>query len=1180
MSRSLSAKISIFLISFILTAIRPQAYNITERLETLRQKGISGSDGLFEAALLKELRGESITEDLFTLFEEETNPLNLDFYAYYLLENEEVFSYKERFFDALKKKKCDDPVFLCDAAYIMSILKKYDLRTFSKEEWGYLDDYFVCGPFIEKGILDFENVFPFERTPNVKKEYSTYFGKIRPYAARSNYAGWVDLRTIYSDPFGIVYFASSFEVPAAGNYYVNLLSTVPYKLFIDGVLVHQRRKKDHDKGVKEIIRLDLSKGGHTVLMKTDAGYSFGGYEKEDIESGFSVQLLSGDLKPLKIRYGQMKKGSMNGHKIFDPAEHFGDYSSIERYNFKLAAMYNSYGNGVKSHELASLLARDSDSPVYGLFAGIICDKYPAAGFKDYSFDYLMNSYLEAADNTIAMLFLAKYYLNDNNLEEAKVYLRKIEETRPDFRWTRYFKALVKSREGMKLYASELMSGVSDPVSPNMIDLAAVDYLISSNDHARALEILRSLEARGVVTIQCIISALTCFLETKDHSGAAEYLSKLPKGFVENDLQTAGIFSRLAVEGFEPGKTYGKLIETYPQNLEYYLMLADHVLNRGKTEEYISLKRKIMDKFFEADPELDAELFGSGKERGNYDGLPPKKDFPIEIIDERTEYTFFKDLSCRRADYGLIRINDQKGVSYFTNFRVQGDLVFLKVIGKDGKEYLFHSSSGNAASLKGLEEGALIEYASFSYHSRPYLHLFYNALPPITFQVTIPIERYRVSLNIPKELKISSSLLNQKNLSTLKYSKTSDLQGYFTYKYEATGLNRVRSENMIPQPYVFLASLLVGTKLDPALFVSNFYFELFPGGELSHTVEEYFESFKGDPEEKMKVLYEELQTKFTGDDDPYKNRTLPEIIKSRKAEYIDKLRVFKAGLEIWNIPHEFVVYTDYTTVDTAIFNHEIFTGHGIIVPCSGKNILVTFSESFVPFGGEAGILRKAYLTADGLKVRVAEALETGIENEVDVRYEWRPSENFRLTALISFKGLYASAKQYFFDENTKDSIVRQFISSYLPFLELTDYKLNCSRDTSPFEVGVSGIYEKKNSQGIFLLPMKPAGLTNYFSADYPRSLPLVITQLIVNKDECIIRTDKELEEPAFKYSRSVKGVFDYDIRMTRTDDGAYKIVRTLQIYPALYYPDDLERILPVAYEVDKSEELYFLLGRDL
>jgi hypothetical protein len=1007
-------------------------------LAETKEKGLSSADSYIEYGIYKDMRDEESAEYFLKAIELGNKPLNLEFSMFYLTESYQLSVYKEQLKELLKKKqsKVNDIVFNIDSNYVISILDKLNVNTFNSDEYGYLDKYYCIGPFIKDGILDFENRLDFEKSPKIDKEYSTFYGKQKPYLVNVNSNGWVDLSRIYNKRFGIVYFLNSVNFKSSGRYYINTASSFPYRLFIDGKLVCEKRYMDLSSSVKKIIEIDVKKGEHTILLKIDASNELQGYYLEDNNLGFMIQFFDEKGNYYLPMQGNFKKGKINSCKVVDIQDHFKDSMVVKRAEFKLANIFMNYGNGIKSFNMISGLLKESDSPIYSFFAGFVCERFPILGFSDYAYNYYTNSTLNWDDNYIADFFIAKNYMINGNKKEAKKYLLKLEPNSNNIFLFNYI-ANIRNDEGLENYASKyLFNKVRDHVS----DLAVLNlYNNFSNyfDSSKMGKLLAGIEEVGIFSEDFISKKLNYLISLHKYDEAYDFVKTIKNKDLKYDLMI--LLSASGYDGMENIKeVYLDMINRFPQNSDYYDLLCKHYLKKNKYAEYEQIKNRMLKKFASIDDEKDYEIFGPvlPDKLGTIDET---EKYPFEIVDQKTRLTFFKDLGYRRIDYGIIRVNDQKGVGALTNFTPGGNPIFIKIQNSDGKKYYFHSSNKDQISLKGLEVGSVIEYATIGYYSRPFLNIYYTGITPITLLTTYPIKKWKVQVDIPKAIDLKPFVIHR-NYILKEHSKSSVLKGYRTYLYSAKNLKRVKQEKGIPNPYTFTTAIILQSKLLPSTYLQNFYNEIFTDKFLGSKIKQYFDSFAGDKEKKMIDIYDDLEVNYTEDTSSDSDKSLLNIILTKKAGPLDKIRIFKAALDYWRIPNKFVIFSGFGNKEIKRFFPGQIDGQGILLNYKEKNILTTFSSPFIPFGGESGKIKIAYMTENGRDYSINKEFSVGTGSGLKIDYVW-DLENKSIDVKVKFIGAYSSYKTYFFDAETKEKIVNQFVGKIFQYIKVdTAYQI--------------------------------------------------------------------------------------------------------------------------------------------
>ncbi len=116
----------------------------------------------------------------------------------------------------------------------------------------------------------FDQVLPPEERPGLEETYEGRFGKLvwRP-SAPLDPRGRLDLGSLMTpSKFAVAFAQGRVEATADGFYQLRLYSTGPLKVWVDGALLFSASLLDRSVWDNVIVPLKLSKGAHTVLIKS------------------------------------------------------------------------------------------------------------------------------------------------------------------------------------------------------------------------------------------------------------------------------------------------------------------------------------------------------------------------------------------------------------------------------------------------------------------------------------------------------------------------------------------------------------------------------------------------------------------------------------------------------------------------------------------------------------------------------------------------------------------------------------------------------------------------------------------------------------------------------------------------------------------------------------------------
>ena len=1170
MSRSFLAKILLAIISILVgVSFYAEESSFKELKISLEKKGELNADELIDYALYSEMRYEAVHHILLKAIKKAKSPLNKTFSLLYIMESPQLGEYADELRGILEDRLADDkePLTRIEYWYALGLIDKLNINSFIPAKHGYIDSFYASGPYIKNGIIDIDEAFKIEQKGKIEGEYKTFYGKYKPTAMVSNVRGWFNLDDIYDRSFGISYFLSGIKAGEEGTYYLHYISQVPSQVFIDGEKVFERRYMDLNKGVRNIIELELGKGEHTVMVKADGSYNFEGYFLESGINGFMMQVFDGRGDPVDTNSETHKKGKLLSHSNISINDTYAD-EKVSRKAFKLANVLMNYGIPQDSYKMISAAAAANDSPIDSFFAGYICSRFPLLGFRNYSYNFYLRSNLGWSDNYTAQYFMGLTYLESGNFKEARKYIYALEDKIPSASHSLSLSiARLRYEQEMAAYSLlKLKEFIRNSKGTAML-FDIYDILKSAGEVELAVEALDKVEKAGIFNDEYIFRKLDLLISSKKMDDALALIDTVEHPVLKKKLEImmmqAGLLSDERAE-----ETLKYLLGSFPMNMHIMGLAADHYLQKGDHDRYLSIREDMLKKFSDIDDEMDRKIFGTPLPKKVYPEKDPISNYPLEIIEQDETITFFKDLSYRKLTRISIRVNNQKGVTALTNFNVGGDAVYTRVTNPSGREYYFHEAHGGELSLKGLLPGSIIDYVSISYYSRKFMNIYYTGLYPAILKMTIPFNKAVLRYEIPKGLKIKPKYSPSKAWDTgTKASKKASRAGYKTYTYTTPSGKRLKVEEAIPAPYTFLPSLFVNSGLDPEVFLKNFYFEIFTDKLIPAPILTYFDSFPGSEDDKVKALYDDLSVNYTEDTESDKDKSLLNIYISKKAGQLDKMRLFKAALEYWSVPHKFLIFSGISDDNTGGFFPEKISGQGLLVQHQGEMKFIAFSQNFIPIGGEVVPMRAAYLTSDGKDYELRSNLVMGGKSGFDIEYFW-DLDTGDIDLSLVFRGEYSAYKSYMFDEKTSSNIGNQIISGFFPYVTTDEIRTIANRDNEPLKISVKGRFMRELGKGTYELPFKAIEISGIFGIDYPRKMPLLVAQPTYQRDVIHIKTEKKLDLRGYK--EKVPGAYDYDFQVTKTPEG-YRVERTVSIYSGIFYPSKILIILKKAEQLDKKEE---------
>jgi putative membrane-bound dehydrogenase-like protein len=137
-----------------------------------------------------------------------------------------------------------------------------------------MDYWHIVGPF-DNGANDagLDQVFPPEKTLDLKAEYKGKLGKVRWRTVKPDGTGYLDLKAHYGkdSPQIVSYLCRAIESPAEQEATVLIGTDDGAKLFVNGELVFTERRHDAAIPEKHAVKVKLKKGRNQLLLKINNG---------------------------------------------------------------------------------------------------------------------------------------------------------------------------------------------------------------------------------------------------------------------------------------------------------------------------------------------------------------------------------------------------------------------------------------------------------------------------------------------------------------------------------------------------------------------------------------------------------------------------------------------------------------------------------------------------------------------------------------------------------------------------------------------------------------------------------------------------------------------------------------------------------------------------------------------
>ncbi len=1156
----------------ILLSFNIYGNNFSNLEKTLFDKGI---DNLNENELIDySLYSEMQLKDTYLLnldvLKRARSPLNLEFMLLYVMESYEYPKYKLELKDILNEhlKNSKNIVFKIDMQYALSLLDKLDLLTFKSSEYGYLGNYYIVGPFVKNGILDFDNPLPFEKKCNIKKEYKTFFGKQIPYKISASASGWLNIDSIYKDKMGVSYYIASERVEKSGIYYLHFITNKESKLFLDGKKIFSIKEEDYSKPQKNIFKVNLKQGDHIFMVKLENDSNLQGFYLEPSTNGFMIQLFNETGEPVLYKEGNYSKGTSTLIEHID-IQGFFKNEDIYRKNFKLANILMSYGYSSGSYSLMKGLLKNNNSPIYNFFMGYLIERFPQLGFANYAYNYYFKSINNWADNYIGRSFIGKKFLDDGKLEVAGKYILPLYEKFPMDQNTALTTAHFRNKEGLTFLGQKIMQKYLKNYKSDLSGLEL--YSIFKNSYGiDKINIIKDCYKKGIITSDILLTLSNYYIENKEYDN---YISLL-KSIKNQDLRYNILLGSLGDRKLEKYATVSSMLKnilsTYPQNSDLYSLMASFYLDNNDYPSYKMITNKILKRFGNFNDEVEFNKFAIPDyyKYGNLGDID--KSIPLTFLSIKQRITFFNDLSYRKFNHIVIYVANQAGVDGLSSFKAPSNTYFMRIINPDGKEYFFHNDS-----IKGLQIGSILEIAFAQYGSRSFENINSVFINPIIFKNSYPVRSINVIFDIPKKMGFKNQVLkrndgviiNKKNIQPFD-------NGYKSYLYSSSNIKYFKPEKGLPMEYCFLSSVNTQVPMKANVFLTNYYKEIFTDSYISSNVKGFFDSFKGTTRrDKMLSLYDFLETKFVDDSGEGNTRSIWNIISTKRGDNIDKLRIFKLALEYWKIPHRFLIYSNYAHVDTKYFSKSAITGSGILTDINSDTpVLSTFSKEFIPYGGEKQMLRKTYIYENSTKMIVKRNFKVGIETGLKIKSQWDMLQSNKFHAKISFLGDYASYKNYFFDKKTSDKAATSFISNIFPYVKLINYKVIVKNDNKPFYIIIDGFYNKKMDDK-FILPFTPSSLSQIFGGREDRKFPLYIMDYSEMSEICEVMPSVDIKN-IMDFKVKSKGIsYNFSIKK---NGASYVYTKQYSVSNAYYNVKKFKKYFKKAKEIDNYETTFFKL----